>query len=161
MKQFARLLDDGKEALYSVGAEHADARFPEIGDALEDRRSSQMSAYMQYATILAYALDRLGGLLLEHIYLVIKAVGSLWVNYLMEYPGTAKGGPAYHHSIHPIAVKGLLSLLSRCDVAVAYDWDVHVRMVLDLPYKCPVGLTSVHLGTGTPCLLYTSDAADE
>ena len=61
-----------------------------------------MSAYMQYATILAYALHRLGGLLLEHIYFVIKTIGSLWVNYLMEYPGTAKGGPAYHHSIHPI-----------------------------------------------------------
>lgn len=61
MKQFARLLDDSKEALYSVGAEHADARFPEIGDALEDRRSSQMATDMQYATILTYTLDRLGG----------------------------------------------------------------------------------------------------
>ena len=69
------------------------------------------------------------------------------LTHLFEYPWTAEGSPAHHHSIHPIALKGKACLFACGDVAVADDRDMYARVVLHLAYQGPVRLPRVHLRT--------------
>ena len=74
-----------------------------------------MTAHMQDAAILAYPFHRLHSLLFEHIYLLIQSEGTLGMKDFMKDPGATECGPAYHHCIHPITLKGLLGLLGHGD----------------------------------------------
>lgn len=48
-----------------VGAEHGYACLAEIGYALEQGGGCQMSAYVEYAAVLVYAVDALGDLTVD------------------------------------------------------------------------------------------------
>src|SRR5574344_2316028 len=48
------ILHDTHQLLFLGGAEHGDARLPEVGDALEDGACRQMPARMQDATVLFF-----------------------------------------------------------------------------------------------------------
>ena len=52
----------------------------------------------------------------QDVYLLIKRKGLLGMDYLMEYPRTAKGGATYHHGIHTIALESLTCLFGRGDL---------------------------------------------
>ena len=67
------------------------------------------------------------------------------VTDLLEEPGVAEGGAAYHHRVHAVAVETFFGAFGRGDVAVADDGDMHAGVVLDLADECPVGFAGVHL----------------
>ena len=104
-----------------------------------------MTAHMQDTAILAYPFHRLHSLLFEYIYLLIQSQGTLGMKDFMKDPGATECGPAYHHCIHPITLKGLLGLLGRGDIAITDDRDADVGMILDLTDEGPVGFARVHL----------------
>ena len=66
-----------------------------------------------------------------------------------EYPGAAEGGTANHDSINAVGVKGTVGIAERLDVAIADDGYMDARIPFDFTYQRPVGLTRVHLASGS------------
>lgn len=71
------LFENGRQFLDGSGAEHGDARLPEVGNTLEDGRGSQMATRVQYAPILVYAFYVDAHLLFENVNLVIYRKDSV------------------------------------------------------------------------------------
>ena len=69
---------------------------------------------------------------------------------LAKNPRPSKTAPANHYRVHPVSVKTLLCPLGSSDIAIAYDRDLHPRILLNLSDERPIGLTGVHLRTRTP-----------
>src|SRR5512133_189655 len=70
--------------------------------------------------------------------------------YVSEYPGFAKGSPAYHDAVNPVPVKHFPGSQGSVHVAVTYDGNLHPGVVLYFANERPVGFPTVHLRPGTP-----------
>ena len=71
------------------------------------------------------------------------------VLHVAEYPRMSERCPAYHYSVHSVAIETLRGLLRTVDVSVAYYRDVHPRILLHLADESPVSLAPVHLLPGS------------
>lgn len=153
LQAFCHLIEDAEEAFHRLSLKHGNACLAKVGNPLEQGTCSQVTAYVQYATVFVYACHALPYLFLEDVHLPVKIhvqPGQFWVQvflHLTEYPGTTESGTSYHDSIHAIPLKALLGTLGRGDIPIADDGDMHAGIVLHLAYQGPVGLTGVHLGT--------------
>ena len=76
-----------------------------------------------------------------------------------EYPRTAEGRSANHHSVDAVCVEGPVSIVQRLDVAIANDRDMDARITLYLTDKRPVGIARVHLTAGATMNGQCLDAA--
>ena len=63
------LVEDGKELDHRFGTEHADARGTEVGDALEEGRSGEVTADVEDARMFAQPPDALEHLLTKDVQL--------------------------------------------------------------------------------------------
>ena len=68
----AAVLEYGRELVYGGGAEHGYARLAEVGYALEYGCGGEVSACVQYAALLVYALHIDVELLLEYVELLVE-----------------------------------------------------------------------------------------
>src|SRR3712207_215826 len=116
----------------------------------ENGAGGQVATGVQYAAVLVYAGHIDAELLLQHVYLLIgcQRVGRR-VGHFLEYPRATKRGPAHHHGVHTVALKGQPGFLARRDVAIADDGNMNAGVVLHLTDKAPIGLSRVHLAAGT------------
>src|SRR5574344_1455248 len=149
------ILHDTHQLLFLGGAEHGDARLPEVGDALEDGACRQMPARMQDATVLVDACDAGSELLFEDVQfpgkraLRVSGTSVQIVAHLLEYPWPSEGGTPNHDGIHSVAFKALLGTLGGGDVAIADDGDMDAWIAFHLADERPVSIACVHLRTGT------------
>lgn len=150
------LVHDGVEFGQVLGAEHADARVSEVGDAFEEGRGGQVATDVQDAAVFVDAGYALFDLAAQHGEAFLHGDGRELlarveqVANLAEDPRAAEGGAAHHDGVDAVALKALAGHGGRGDVAVADDGDVDARVVLDLADEGPVGFAGVHLAAGAP-----------
>ena len=160
----AALLKDVGKGLDSLCSEHGDARLSEVGNALEDRGSGQMTASVEDTAVLVNAFHIDAQLFFQDVDLVVYGQDSgccrraflpaclLRVDilpHLLEYPRMTKGSPSHHHGVYTIVVKGLFRLLWCGDVTIANDWDMNTRVVFHRFYQGPVSIAGIHLAART------------
>ena len=114
-----------------------------------------MAAHLKHSYPIALNLYRLGEVLLcnsntlKDRWLRKNLASVKVVSNLAENPRATIRCTTNHHRIHAIAVKHLLSLYSRVNISIADNWNMDSRVVLNLAYKSPVRLASIHLTAST------------
>ena len=74
---------------------------------------------------------------------------GLLVFPLLKHPRCSEGGTSNHHGIDSEAVEGVFDIIRRLDIAIPDNRDVDALIVFHLTDQRPVGLTRVHLTTGS------------
>ena len=120
-----------------------------------------MSPHMENTAILIYALNARQDLLFQYVQFPVyihfparadfsPSLSIQQIPYLTEYPRPSKRSPPYHDSIHAITFKTFTCPLRSRDVPIPNYRNMHTRIILYLTNQSPVGLTCVHLRTGSP-----------
>ena len=110
-----------------------------------------MTARVQYAAILVYALNVDAQLLFQQVNLSVygerRVLGQAFkmVFHLLKHPRPTECGTPNHHRINAVTVESLFGLLRRTNVAVADNGDMDTRVGLHFADITPVGLARVHL----------------
>ena len=132
--------EDGEEVGHGFGAKHGDAGLTEIGDALEDRSSGEVSSGVEDASLLVDTFHIDAKEFFEDIEFLVEIEF-----FATEDPRTAEGGAPDHHGIHAIGVESLIGLVKRMDVTISYNRNMDARVALHFANQRPVGVACVHL----------------
>ena len=139
-KFFPNIFEDGEEVGHRFGTEHGDARLAEVGDALEDGRGSKVATGVEDAALLVNALHVDTQEFFKDVELIVEIE-----SFATEDPRTAEGGPAYHHGIDTVGIKGCVGLVEGMNVTITYNRNMYARVALHFANQCPVGIACVHL----------------
>ena len=128
------VVEDRGQFGYGVRAEHTYTGFAEIGYTFEQGCGGQVSADMQYAPILIYPLHTLPYLTAQHVEffgICKRGIASCVkiLPYFAEYPWRSYSPPAHHDGIHTVFVEIFGRYFGRCDITVAYQGDITLRIV--------------------------------
>ena len=128
----AATLKYGYHVVHLVGTEHCYTGLPEVGNSLENRTCGKVTAGVEDSAVLVDTLNVYAEHLLKDIYLIVKGEPAVAaVLHLTEYPRTSERGTTYHYGIDIIFIELFLGCSIVGYVAVADDWNVNLRVVLD------------------------------